>query len=178
MPTEIKSSDPLLSLGRLIARVLMGLCVIVSLIMVVVLATGLTVQRSEMMDRAAAASGGTMGYPSILLAITLVIALMASAFLFLLQLVRMIGSVEQGDPFQPSNADRLRRMGWLTIVSQLILFILAWIGAGLDGPRPPVMIEDALNAAFGSVLLTIALFVLARIFRRGTEMRDELEGTI
>ena len=40
------------------------------------------------------------------------------------------------------------------------------------------MAEDALNAAIGGFLLSLVLFILARVFRLGAEMRSDLEGTI
>ena len=103
---------------------------------------------------------------------------MGLCFLFMRELMRMIGSVEQGDPFQPFNADRLRRMGWLTVGSQVALVALAAIGMAFDGIRPALMAEDALNAAVGGLLLALVLFILARVFRIGAGMREELEGTV
>jgi hypothetical protein len=32
--------------------------------------------------------------------------------------------------------------------------------------------------SFGGFLLALVLFILARVFRKGTEMREELEGTV
>jgi hypothetical protein len=32
--------------------------------------------------------------------------------------------------------------------------------------------------SFGGVLLALVLFILARVFRKGAEMRAELEGTV
>ncbi len=34
------------------------------------------------------------------------------------------------------------------------------------------------NNSFGGLILALLLFVLARVFRRGTEMYDELQGTV
>ena len=178
MRSSTKPRDPLLSIARIVVGLLMGLFVFVGVIVVIGLGAILTVQRGEIVERAAAANGGAGGYPLVLIAFVLIVALMAVAFLFMRELRRMIGSVEQGDPFQPFNADRLRRMGWLTVVSQLLLVALAAIGMAFDGIRPALMAEDALNAAMGGFLLALVLFILARVFRLGAAMRDELEGTV
>ena len=178
MPSLLTSRDPLLSVARVFVGLLMGLFAFVGVIVIIGLGAILTVQRGEVMERAATANGGAAGYPLILIAFVLVVALMAASFLFMRELMRMIGSVEQGDPFQPFNADRLRRMGWLAVASQLILVALAAIGLAFDGMRPALMAEDALNAAMGGFLLALVLFILARVFRLGAAMREELEGTV
>ncbi|MES2905003.1 MAG: DUF2975 domain-containing protein [Pseudomonadota bacterium] len=178
MPSSHKPRDPLLSMARAVVGLLTGLFILVGVIVTIGLGAILTVQRGAIMERVATANGGHAGYPLILLAFVLIIALMAASFLFMRELGRLIGSVEQGDPFQPFNADRLRRMGWLTVGSQLVLVALAAIGMAFDGIRPALMAEDALNAAFGGLLLALVLFILARVFRIGTAMREELEGTV
>lgn len=178
MRSPVNPRDPLLAAARVVVGLLMGLFAVVGVIVTIGLGAILTVQRPEIIERAATANGGPVGYPLILLAFVLIIILMALSLLFLRELMRMIGSVEQGDPFQPFNADRLRRMGWLTVVSQLVLVALAGIGMAVDGIRPALMAEDALNAAVGGLLLALVLFILARVFRIGAAMREELEGTV
>ena len=178
MSAIVKPRDPLLSVARIVVGLLMGLFAFVGVIVAVGLGAILTVQRSEIIDNVAAAGGGASGYSLVLLAFVLIAALMAIAFLFMRELIRMIGSVEQGDPFQPFNADRLRRMGWFTVAEQLILVALAGIATSFDGFRPALLAEDALNAAMGGFLLALVLFILARVFRIGAAMRDELEGTV
>ena len=177
MSLSVKSKDPLLSAARVVVGLLMGLFAFVGVIVAIGLGAILTVQRAEIVERAATANGGP-AYLFILLACILIIGLMAFSFMFMRELMRMITSVEQGDPFQPFNADRLRRMGWLTVGAQLVLVALAAIGMAFDGIRPALMAEDALNAAFGGLLLALVLFILARVFRIGAAMRADLEGTV
>lgn len=178
MRSSVTPKDPLLAAARVVVGLLMGLFAFVAVIVAIGLGAILTVQRDEIMQRALEANGGEAGYLLILLAFVLIIGLMALSFLFMRELMRMIGSVEQGDPFQPFNADRLRRMGWLTVGTQVALVALAGIGMAFDGVRPALMAEDALNAAMGGFLLALVLFILARVFRIGAAMREELEGTI
>lgn len=177
MPSSVQFRDPLLSAARVVVGLLMGLFAFVGVVVAIALAAIATVQRDATIARAMD-SGGDVGYPLILLAFVLIIGLMVLSFLFMRELLRMMRSVEQGDPFQPFNGDRLRRMGWLTVGSQLVLVALAAIGMAFDGIRPALMAEDALNAAFGGLVLALVLFILARVFRIGAAMREELEGTV
>lgn len=175
---SIKSRDPLLSAARLTVGLVMGVFAFVGVIVTIGLGAILTVQRSEVFEKLAKAGSDQSGYPLILLGFALVIGLFALGFLFMRELFRMIGSVEEGDPFRPFNADRLRRMGWFTVASQLILFALAGIAASFGGYRQALLAEDALHAGLSGFLLSLLLFILARVFRIGAEMRSELEGTV
>ena len=38
--------------------------------------------------------------------------------------------------------------------------------------------EANFDISIGGILLPLVLFILARVFRRGAEMREELEGTV
>jgi hypothetical protein len=84
-----------------------------------------------------------------------------------------------GDPFVGDNAERLKRIGWLLLGVMVVQFLsttmVAWIApdnniAGhIDGGSGP---------SLAGCLAVLLIFVLARIFRHGSEMRDELEGTV
>jgi len=178
MKLPVNSRDPLLSAARIIVGLLMGLFILVGVLVMIGLGAIATVQKNEVLGKLAAAGSGPMGYPSVLLVFALIAALFAIAFLFMRELFRIIGSVEEGDPFRRLNADRLRRMGWFTVAEQLILFALAGIAASFGGYRPALIAEDAMVAGTGAVILALILFILARVFRVGAEMRDELEGTV
>ncbi len=102
-------------------------------------------------------------------------------FLFFGRLRRIIATVEEGDPFQPENASRLSQMGWLILAVQLLavpaILLLAPIARAADKPEM-VELATASKVDFGLLLLTIVLFILARVFRHGAAMRDDLEGTV
>ena len=97
-------------------------------------------------------------------------------FLFLRELRRIVDTVAQGDPFIPDNARRLERMGWLSVATQLIA-IPAGALAGWASYMAHVHYLD-IGFSIGGVFLALILFVLARVFRKGADMRDELEGTV
>jgi hypothetical protein len=99
---------------------------------------------------------------------------MALLFLHLLRLI--IDSVGIGDPFVPENAARLSRMAWLAVGIQI-----ASIPSGAIGAWLAQHVKDAdidIGVSLQGIALALVLFVLARVFRQGAEMRDELEGTV
>ncbi|MES2124906.1 MAG: DUF2975 domain-containing protein [Gemmatimonadota bacterium] len=83
----------------------------------------------------------------------------------------IVGMVSAGDPFVVENAVRLQQIAWAVLGLELLHLAVGVIRAiaSLDlhwsvSPTPWL-----------SVLL---LFVLARVFRQGALMREELEGTV
>lgn len=109
------------------------------------------------------------------LALLLGIAVAAAAHLIFTALLRILATVEAGDPFGSANARRLQTIGWGLLAIQLtdLCFgaLTAWIASlGLE-------FLDWQPSLTGW-LATLLLFVLARVFRAGSRMRDDLEGTI
>ena len=106
-----------------------------------------------------------------------VICIALAAWIFILTL-RIIDTASTGDPFVTVNADRLNHIACLLLVIQLVGFTVD----ALMNLFPPSITEnvsvgyDGFSAA--GVLAALLIFVLAQIFRRGSEMRAELEGTI
>jgi hypothetical protein len=105
--------------------------------------------------------------------------LSALAFFFLRHLRRIVDSVSDGDPFVPINADRLRHMAWLAIAMQVVLVAITPTIVWFDAlPHKQNVHHGSDGLSFAALVLALLLFVLARVFRVGTAMRDELEGTI
>jgi hypothetical protein len=109
--------------------------------------------------------------------ICLLIALAAFiGFRFLRELRRIIDTVAEGDPFIPDNALRLERMGWLAVAIQLIAMPAGALAGWASYLAHTHYID--ISFSFSGALLALILFVLARVFRKGADMRDELEGTV
>lgn len=132
----------------------------------------------------AAAKGITAGpelIGTILLVLAGVFVLLALAAYFLVLLLRIVDSVKDGDPFVVVNAERLSRMGWIALASQLATIPLAaailWIDE-MVGHVEDIHIDTDLGVSGEGLLLVLILFILARVFRHGAAMREELEGTI
>jgi Protein of unknown function (DUF2975) len=92
------------------------------------------------------------------------------------KLLAIINSVEHGDPFILENATRLRAIGWLMVAMQIVAFPLAFAArhtADLFGKH-----DVGLDFSLNGLLAILLVFILADVFKRGAEMREELEGTV
>ena len=92
------------------------------------------------------------------------------------KLLAIIASVEIGNPFVHANALRLKAIGWMMIAMQLVgipMAILAGQAADKFGES-----DTGLDISLNGILAILLVFILAGIFERGAEMREELEGTV
>jgi hypothetical protein len=94
--------------------------------------------------------------------------------------VAIVDTAIAGDPFVADNAERLKHIGWCLLGVMVAQFLcsnmVAWIA-------PDNNIAGHIDAGDGGpslagCLAVLLVFVLARIFRHGAEMRAELEGTV
>lgn len=101
--------------------------------------------------------------------------LLATAFM-LRQLQALVASAATGDPFAPSSAQRLRRVGWALVVTQAAALPIHWISSRIVATGSDL--GSAGGLSLGGVLAILLAFVLAAVFEQGSAMRDELEGTV
>jgi hypothetical protein len=99
------------------------------------------------------------------------------AWMFMLT-ARIVDTASHGDPFVIQNANRLNHIGFLLLAIQVIGFI---VDIAMD--MFPDQVRDHVSLGFDGfsatgILAMLLIFVLAQIFRRGSEMRAELEGTV
>jgi hypothetical protein len=104
-------------------------------------------------------------------------SLVAAGYFLMLQL-GIIGSVAAGDPFAPANADRLARMGWTVLAIQVLAVPLGLLEYRLQELLDPDDAIITLSFFDNGLVLALVLFVLARVFRHGAAMREDLEGTV
>ena len=103
--------------------------------------------------------------------------------LFVLLAIRatsgIVDTAIAGDPFVGDNAERLKRIGWcllgVMVVQFLASLVINWIAPD-NNIAGHIEAGDGPSLAGGLAVLLI--FVLARIFQHGSQMRDELEGTV
>lgn len=172
-------TDPLLATARAFLTFLLGLLIVV-MAGITVAIPAVVIWRNKVLAELAG-QYGAMPHPNALiwsfvgiLALGFVIVLCGYRMLLLLR--RIVDSVAEGDPFIPENAERLRTMGWLTIAAQLIGVPAAVIGSWIA-----LTLKDAdfdFGVSLGGLLLALTLFILARVFRQGAAMREDLEGTV
>ena len=180
---EHSKRDLLLLAGQAITILMQGLMALAAIGIIIALPVVVFFRDRidiELADKFGEAVGAFPLWPVIgVLLLALVMVVMA--FFFFDRLRQIIGTVGEGDPFVPANAERLSLMAWLTLGIQLLmvpatglcLMLARWaeniedghvtIGAGLD---------------LEGILMVIVLFILARVFRHGTAMREDLEGTV
>ena len=108
----------------------------------------------------------------------------ALIFFALRATAEIIQTAISGDPFVNENAIRLVRIGWLLLAVEVVGLMAHPIFKYLVVQFLPEGIRDHANFNFGftmspsGLLAVLLIFVLAQIFRRGSEMRAELEGTV
>lgn len=107
-----------------------------------------------------------------LLIVALTIAAFALLYDFAAQLAKIVATVRQGDPFTFANAARLTRMAWLAmgvlgINAAQTLMSMYLPSNGMDT-----------HMSFTGLAVGLVLFILARVFRHGAAMREDLEGTV
>jgi hypothetical protein len=174
----LKPRDPLLAFARAFITVSLWLTGVITgllaLLVPAVLLGGARILIKVSSRAAVIDNNETLGMIAGLLMLLAVIG--ALIFLFLVRLRRVIDTVTQGDPFVPANAERLAQMGWLVLATQALAFPAGTIGALLAMRFEKVHI--GFGVSLGAILLALILFILARVFRTGAQMREELEGTV
>ena len=87
----------------------------------------------------------------------------------------ILASVAAGDPFRRDTGDRLVRIGWALLALQLLDIVVGVLVGWLNYLDVETATWTPSLVGWLGVLLA---FVLAQVFRRGAEMRDELAMTV
>lgn len=175
--------DPLLTAARWLINFFIA--VLGLLIIAFAVALPALLLNQDRFLKALAADGHTVVAPQFFVGVSLTMVLLAvTAALgiwFLLLLRQIVGTVAAGDPFIHDNADRLSKMGWIALGAQVVSIPLAaaviWI-AGMVEDHDSARMDNDVGFDGGGLVLILVLFILARVFRQGARMREELEGTV
>lgn len=175
----IKPKDPLLAAGKVMTILLMALTAIVSVFLLGLIPAMLFNQGdfAATIELADGASVGTALAASISLLI-IGAAITAMAFHFFQLLGRIIDTVSNDDPLTVENADRLSRMGWIALIFQIAMIPVGALVIFLGNNVPAENLKIDYDFSLTGLLLAVVLFILARVFRHGAEMRADLEGTV
>ncbi|HZF95509.1 MAG TPA: DUF2975 domain-containing protein [Allosphingosinicella sp.] len=162
--------DPLLTAARILLYVFLAGVILSGIFSLIGLAVYVAAQTSNLFLTLDAASWQPVG--AHLLGLT-ALGLIGSS---VQSLLGMIGSVERGDTFDGSNADRLKNIAGNLLGLQLLGWIAALAGSPIGGDINGF--DIGLKLSPGGIAVVLLLFILARVFRQGTMMRDDLAGTV
>ncbi|MFY7066486.1 DUF2975 domain-containing protein [Nocardiopsis changdeensis] len=110
----------------------------------------------------------------------------AAALLVMVNLLRIVRSLDLGDPFVPANALRLRVIALTVLAGTLLVPAAEKVGEGLlrgqalgvDGFEISYVLIGEGGISFTMVFVSLLLLGLAEVFRRGTRMRDDVRGLV
>ena len=168
-------SDPLLAIARLI----LGIAMVGAVVTAIAFALAVPVvlvwhERTIAWVVGRGAPAETIWALALLPALTAFMAVLG--FYFMRHLYRLIGTVGEGDPFVPVNALRLQSMGWISVAIHVVAIPISALGKWTQRVTHDVHFQADLPLA--GLFLALILFILARVFREGTRMREDLEGTV
>jgi len=134
------------------------------------------------LDRIAHWTGVTMTADEIgriaLTAHTCAIAALVLTQLILRALLRVVASASVGDPFIEANAVDLVRVAWLLLGLEVIDTLIKPMVYLIAPDAVRAKMHGTFHISITALFAVLLIFVLAQIFRRGSEMRAELAGTI
>lgn len=160
--------DPLLAAARSIVQFFIWVALLVTIAAVILSPAIHFADGAEKLDRSVIVAGSMI--------LLLVAAMSSMVFLWLQELRRIIDSVREANPFAPENADRLSRMAKLSLAINCIAIPTGAVAADIS-----TRIEGAksdFGFSLGGLLLAMVLFILARVFREGTQIKADIEGVV
>lgn len=171
------SKDPLLSAARA-AILVIRILIVVGMIGIVIIGTVVIVAPGAIGVEADAGASRSPVIIGMLAMLMLATGALGLSYDFVGRLAAIIDTVRDGDPFTPANAARLTRMGWVALTVQLLAIPITLIGAWLQPRVDSNHLRMDTDFSLSGLILALVLFILARVFRQGTAMREDLEGTV
>jgi hypothetical protein len=176
--TQAPRRDLLLTSARWLVKIILALVCLIGLGLLTA-AVALLVFEPQVLAKVFEETGKQAGR-EFTIALEAIFALLfvagTCAYRWLRQLGRIIDSVAHGEAFAPINAERLAQMGWLTIGIEGLAIPAGAIMGYLTHHYHQDHID--ISMSLSGILLALILFILARVFRQGAAMREELEGTV
>jgi hypothetical protein len=106
------------------------------------------------------------------------IAALALVQFILRALRRVVGSASVGDPFIEANAAELVRVAWFLLGVEVIDALIKPMVYLLAPDAVRAKMHGMVHISVTGLFAVLLIFVLAQIFRRGSDMRAELAGTV
>jgi len=180
---QTKPNDLLLVAGKVLTvlmQIAMGIATVALLLAPIAVVIMLGEINAEIASEFEGAVGPLPLFP-LLGSFALALATVALIFVFFGKLRAIIGTVGEGDPFVPDNADRLNFMAWTLLAVQIVMIplsgLMLWIAKWAEPMENAEFTVDA-GLDLTGITMVVVLFILARVFRHGAAMREDLEGTV
>jgi hypothetical protein len=106
------------------------------------------------------------------------LGVIALHYVVLKRLLAIIETVRDGDPFVATNARRLQAIAWTLLALQVLSLIIGAIAKIVSSPAYPHPLNLDAGISVNGWLAVFLTFLLARVFEKGTRMREDLEGTV
>ena len=171
------SQDPLLGFARIVLSFFIVVVCIAGAALVVALPLLLALQ-GPVIAELAADGAPAAAFWGILGLLVMAAAMLVLVFFFLRHLRRIVDTVAEGDPFVPDNAARLQAMAWLSLAAWVVNIPIQMLGDWVDSVTEGGSIHIGVGEDGTRLALVLTLFILARVFRKGSDMRADLEGTV
>ncbi|MEM9600915.1 MAG: DUF2975 domain-containing protein, partial [Pseudomonadota bacterium] len=130
-------------------------------------------QLFEGTDAAARPSSRSLAIASLGSAVTA-----AAWFVVLRMLLKIVRSVQAGDPFRETNIGRLRWMWIIIAVTEVFRMVIYSIADIVMGPGEISQMDSGIDINLGTWFLVAIIAVLSEAFRKGVELRRDQELTI
>jgi hypothetical protein len=172
------ADNRILRITKLLVFLIMGFVAVGGVVLALV-SVGLPLYWNEALAEIAKENPGidtSSLLPGLLAVFALGIVVLGLLWTMMRKLLNIIDSVEDGNPFIKANAVRLRAIGWMMVGLQIVGLPLATAAgnvADLFGEN-----DVGFDLPLNGILAILLVFILAGIFERGAEMREELEGTV
>ncbi len=174
------TSTPLLTGTRWLIYAIMGLIGVITIVIVLAMPIAVygweDIVKELVKNEPGVRTDGLL--PVVLVFSVTALAGLAAIFVMLRKLLEIIRTVGDGDPFVAANAARLRLIGWIMIVIQIISAPISYYGHQMGEKFSDKSGGDGLSISINGILAILLVFVLAGVFERGAAMREELEGTV
>jgi hypothetical protein len=112
--------------------------------------------------------------PTLRIWLVLAVVMVTAVHVSLSRLLEMVETVRSGDPFVPENAIRLKTIAWCALINELLRLTFGMLAATMNAAGSKI----DWNFSVTGWLAVVLLFVLARVFEEGTQMREDLEKMI
>ena len=112
--------------------------------------------------------------PTLRVWVVLAFAMVVAIHVSLSRLLEVVETVRTGDPFVPENAARLNTIAWCVLFNELLRLTFGVMAATMNAAGSNIEWQFSLTGWLAVVLL----FVLARVFEEGTQLREDLQKMI